>query len=174
MVKLRLTRMGRKKRPFYRIIAIDSRKRRDGAYIEKVGTYNPVAHAEEEVTAVDHELALKWLLNGAQPTKTVASILRKEGVLLKYDMISRYKREKVEVEKDGKKVVKYKAVKDENGNLVRQFTDEEVEKAFAEWQKAQEAKKERKMAKKAGKLSKKAKAKLEEEAKAKAEGASQE
>lgn len=169
MVKLRLTRMGRKKRPYYRIIAIDSRKRRDGAHLEKIGTYNPVAHVEADETTINHESALKWLLTGAQPTRTVGNILRKEGILLKYDMINRFKREKKVSTKNGKEVVKYTVLKDENGLPVRKFTDEEVEKAFASWQESQEAKKEKKAAKKASKLSKKAKAKLAEEASAKAE-----
>lgn len=168
MVKLRLTRMGRKKRPYYRIIAIDSRKRRDGAYLEKLGTYNPVAHVEAEETTIDHEGALNWLLKGAQPTRTVENILRKEGILLKYDMINRFKTEKKVSTKNGKEIVKYTVVKDENGVPVRKFTDEEVEKAFTSWQEAQETKKAKKIAKKSTKLSKKAKAKLAEEASAKA------
>ena len=79
MVKLRLTRMGKKGAPFYRIVAADSRSPRDGRFIEQIGTYNPTK-AEEKVT-LDKELAKKWLSNGAQPTDTVRSILSHEGVL---------------------------------------------------------------------------------------------
>ena len=79
MVKLRLKRMGKKGRPFYRIVAADSRSPRDGRFIEQIGTYNPTK-AEEKVT-LDKELAKKWLSNGAQPTDTVRSILSHEGVL---------------------------------------------------------------------------------------------
>ena len=76
-VSLRLTRMGSKKRPFYRIIAIDSRSRRDGRYIELLGTYNPL-NGERKINA---ELSLKWLKNGAIPTHTVRDLLSKEGVM---------------------------------------------------------------------------------------------
>lgn len=79
MVKLRLKRMGKKGAPFYRIVAADSRSPRDGRFIEQIGTYNPTK-AEEKVT-LDKELAKKWLINGAQPTDTVRSILSHEGVL---------------------------------------------------------------------------------------------
>lgn len=79
MVKLRLKRMGKKRAPFYRIVAADSRSPRDGRFIEQIGTYNPTK-AEEKVT-LDKELAKKWLSNGAQPTDTVRSILSHEGVL---------------------------------------------------------------------------------------------
>ena len=154
LVRLRLTRMGRKKRPFYRIVAVDSRTRRDGAYLEKIGQYNPVAHTGDEENKVDHELALKWLLCGAQPSDTVRAIFSKNGIMLKFDMISRIKKEKV-----GEK---YKAVRDENGNTVRLYTDEQVEEAYQNWLTAQEAKKERLASKKGQKLSRKAKAKLEE------------
>lgn len=76
-VKLRLTRMGAKKNPFYRIVAIDSRKARDGQYIEQIGYYNP----QKEDVKIDAEIAKKWLNNGAQPTDTVRGLLVKAGVL---------------------------------------------------------------------------------------------
>lgn len=78
-VKLRLTRMGAKKNPFYRIVAIDSRKSRDGQYIEQIGIYNPVANPA--VVKVDAEIAKKWLAAGAQPTETVRNILFNAGVI---------------------------------------------------------------------------------------------
>lgn len=78
-VKLRLKRMGAKKRPFYRIVAADSRSPRDGRFIETVGTYNPIMEPAE--IKVDTELALKWLSNGAQPTDTVRSLLKQAGVM---------------------------------------------------------------------------------------------
>jgi len=81
-VKLRLKRMGAKQKPFYRIVAADSRSPRDGRFIEAVGTYNPVKQPAE--IKVDEELALKWLNNGAEPTETVRAILRKEGIIAKY------------------------------------------------------------------------------------------
>lgn len=79
-VKLRLVRMGAKKRPAYRIVASDSRARRDGEYIELVGRYNPILNE----TVVNEELALKWLKNGAIPTDTVRSILSNAGIMKKF------------------------------------------------------------------------------------------
>lgn len=79
MVKLRLKRIGKKHAPVYRIVASDSRSPRDGRFIEEIGTYDPVK-ADAPVT-LNKESALKWLRNGAQPTDTVRSILRKEGVM---------------------------------------------------------------------------------------------
>ena len=79
MVKLRLTRMGAKKAPFYRIVAVDSRKARDGQYIEQIGIYNPVA--EPKVVEIDAEIAKKWLAQGAQPTETVRSLFRDNGII---------------------------------------------------------------------------------------------
>ena len=81
-VKLRLKRMGSKQRPFYRIIADDSRSPRDGRFIESVGTYDPIK--KDENVTVDEEKVLKWLNNGAQPTDTVKSILTQTGVWAKY------------------------------------------------------------------------------------------
>lgn len=78
-VKLRLTRMGAKKSPFYRIIAVDSRKSRDGQYIEQVGYYNPVSDPVE--LKIDAEIAQKWLKNGAQPTDTVRDLFFKAGII---------------------------------------------------------------------------------------------
>ena len=81
-VKLRLIRMGSKKRPFYRVVAADSRYPRDGKFVEVVGTYNPVALTDN--IKVDDEKALKWVRNGAQPTDTVKYILSKAGVMKKF------------------------------------------------------------------------------------------
>ena len=77
-VKLRLKRMGAKQRPFYRIVAADSRFPRDGRFIETVGTYDPIKK-DADVT-VDEEKVLKWLNNGAQPTDTVAKIFKLAGI----------------------------------------------------------------------------------------------
>ena len=81
-VKLRLKRMGAKQRPFYRIVAADSRSPRDGRFIEVVGTYNPIPENYE--VKIDEEKALYWLKNGAQPTDTVRSLLSKHGIMAKY------------------------------------------------------------------------------------------
>lgn len=78
MVKLRLTRIGAKGKPCYRIVAVDSRKARDGMYIEQVGFYDPMP--TPEVINVDADKAKKWIANGAQPTDTVRVLLKKAGV----------------------------------------------------------------------------------------------
>ena len=77
-VKLRLKRMGSKQKPFYRIVAADSRSPRDGRFIETVGTYNSIV--KENNVTVDEEKVAKWISNGAQPTDTVKSLLTKNGV----------------------------------------------------------------------------------------------
>ena len=81
-VKLRLKRMGAKQKPFYRIVAADSRSPRDGRFIETVGTYNPIKNPEE--INVNEEKALYWLNKGAQPTDTVRSLLSKTGITKKF------------------------------------------------------------------------------------------
>lgn len=81
-VKLRLKKMGAKQRPFYRIVAADSRFPRDGRFLEVVGTYNPITVPAE--IKVDEEKALYWLNNGAMPTDTVRNILSKAGIMKKY------------------------------------------------------------------------------------------
>ena len=78
-VKIRLTRLGSKKAPFYRIVVADSRYPRDGRFIEEVGYYDPTK--EPAVVKVDAEKVQKWLSNGAQPTDTVKSILKKNGAM---------------------------------------------------------------------------------------------
>ena len=81
-VKIRLKRMGSKKKPFYRINVADSRAPRDGRFIETVGTYNPLKDPAEVVLKED--LVLDWLSKGAQPSDTVRNILSKEGVMQKH------------------------------------------------------------------------------------------
>lgn len=81
-VKLRLTRMGAKKRPMYRIVASDSRVKRDGKYLELVGTYNPLTNPAE--VKINEEVALKWLNTGAIPSDTVKSLFSKAGIMKKF------------------------------------------------------------------------------------------
>lgn len=76
MLRIRLTRMGRHKSPFYRIVAIDSKVRRDGKYIELLGTYAPL----DGKVDLKEELIINHLKNGAQPSETVLNILRKAGI----------------------------------------------------------------------------------------------
>ena len=78
-VKMRLRRMGMKKAPFYRVIVADSRSPRDGRFIEEIGYYNPLTEPAEIM--IDAEKAKKWIANGAQPTETVKSLLKKSGIV---------------------------------------------------------------------------------------------
>ena len=83
MLKLRLTRLGRKKVPFYRIAAMEALTQRDGKAVAYLGTYNPLAEEGKQVVLKEEEI-LKFLGNGAQPTETVRSILDKEGIWEKF------------------------------------------------------------------------------------------
>jgi small subunit ribosomal protein S16 len=85
-VKMRLTRMGDKKSPFYRIVIADSRTGRDGKYIDKIGHYNPIANPAEIV--IDEAKAKDWLSKGVQPTDTVKNILVNQGVMPKPTKLS--------------------------------------------------------------------------------------
>ncbi|MBP3619406.1 MAG: 30S ribosomal protein S16 [Clostridia bacterium] len=78
-VKIRLTRMGDKKAPFYRVVVADSRSPRDGKYIDLLGTYNPLTNPAE--IKIDNEKAKTWLKNGALPTETAKSVLVKSGAI---------------------------------------------------------------------------------------------
>ncbi len=77
-VKIRLKRIGAKKAPFYRVVVADSRYPRDGRFIEEIGYYNPLTNPVD--IKIDSEKAQKWLSNGAQPTETVKSLLKKAGI----------------------------------------------------------------------------------------------
>lgn len=81
-VKIRLKRMGSKKRPFYRVVVADSRSPRDGRFIEQIGTFNTLVNPAE--VKLDAELAMKWLNNGAQPSDTVKNIFSREGIMKQY------------------------------------------------------------------------------------------
>ena len=80
-VKIRLTRLGDKKAPFYRVVVADSRSPRDGRFIDNIGTYNPLTDPAE--IKIDVEKAQKWIANGAQPTDTAKALLVKSGVIEK-------------------------------------------------------------------------------------------
>lgn len=77
-VKIRLKRMGAKKTPYYRIVVADVNTKRDGKSIEEIGFYNPMGAKEVKI---DAEKAKKWLANGAQPTETVRSLFKKNGII---------------------------------------------------------------------------------------------
>lgn len=111
-VKLRLSRHGRKKKPFYHIVVADSRAPRDGRFIEKIGIYNP--NTNPATIDLDFEAALSWLQKGAQPTETVRAILSYEGVLMKKHLLGGVKK--------------------------GAFTEEQAEEKFKAWKEAKLAK----------------------------------
>jgi len=84
-VKIRLQRKGRKKSPFYHIVAADVRSPRDGKYIERIGSYNPMT--SPATIELDRDAAYKWLEDGAQPTETMRAILRFKGVLYRQHLM---------------------------------------------------------------------------------------
>ena len=79
MVKIRLKRMGGHKKPFYRIVVADSRRARDGKFIEEIGYFNPLT--DPDTIKVNAEAATKWMENGAQLSERVRSIFKKEGII---------------------------------------------------------------------------------------------
>jgi len=111
-VKIRLQRHGKKGKPFYWIVAADSRAKRDGKFLEKLGTYNPTKVPAEITLNIDR--AVEWLFNGAQPTNTARAILRYKGAMLKKHLL-------VGVKKGA-------------------FSEEEAEKRFQAWLEEKEAK----------------------------------
>lgn len=103
MVKIRLTRFGRGHLPFYRIVAMDSRSRRDGEYIELLGTYEPF----ENVVSLKKDLIFKWLSVGAQPTDTVKNILREHKIWSEFtESKNKSKKAKPKKEKSSKPTTK--------------------------------------------------------------------
>lgn len=166
MVRLRLQRHGRKKRPYYHIVAADSRAPRDGRIIEDLGRYNPLT--QPETVKISTERVIYWLKNGAQPSDTVRSILKREGILYRMHLIGwGWEEEKIEAtlaewkaSKDGSVGVKLTRKEIMANNLVKEA--EAVAKADAERKKEElEAAKAQEEARKA---EAEAKAKAEEEA----------
>lgn len=125
-VKLRLQRLGKKKQPFYRIVAADSRSPRDGKFIEVVGTYNPRLNPPEVV--IKDDKAIKWLKNGAQPTDTVRSLLRREGILLKYHLM----RKKTEPEKIEEALQEFRAKQQEKLRKIKEEPKRKKKKGASE------------------------------------------
>lgn len=82
-VKIRLKRMGSKRNAAYRLVVADSRKPRDGRFIEEIGHYNPTT--EPATIKIDEERAIKWLKEGALPSNTVKSLLKKTGIMAKFN-----------------------------------------------------------------------------------------
>lgn len=85
MVKIRLRRVGAKKRPMYRLVVADIRAPRDGAFIEVIGHYNPLT--DPETVVIEEEKALQWLRQGAKPTQTASRLLSKMGIMDKFKKV---------------------------------------------------------------------------------------
>lgn len=77
-VKIRLQRIGTKKKPFYRIVAIDGREKRDGKFIDQLGRYQPIVDGEQ--LTIDEQKLVQWIGKGAQPTNTILQLLKKKGI----------------------------------------------------------------------------------------------
>jgi len=128
-VKLRLQRHGRKKRPFYHIVAADSRAPRDGRFLEKIGTYNPLNDAQHLTLHFDR--ALHWLKVGAQPTDKVRSLLSSQGVLLRWHLLRGVEKGAISMEEADKRFEAWVAEKERNmGHKLEaiQKTKEELHK----------------------------------------------
>jgi small subunit ribosomal protein S16 len=117
-VKIRLARKGRKKKAYYHIIVADSRAPRDGRFIEKLGSYNPIT--DPATIEINFDKALDWLQKGAQPTETCRAILSYKGILMKKHLLEGVKK--------------------------GAFNEEEAEKRFQAWMKEKETKVEKKVA----------------------------
>ncbi len=96
MLRIRLTRMGRRNRPFYRVIVVDSRKRRDAAYVDMLGYYDPIKNPA--ISNINEERAVEWIMKGARPTDTVRSIFSKFGIMQKVHELKLEKKKKGEEE----------------------------------------------------------------------------
>lgn len=142
-VKLRLARHGRKSKPYYYIIAADSRTPRDGRFIERIGDYNPVTNPA--TINLDFDKALDWMMNGAQPTETVRRILSYKGVLMKKHLLEGVKK--------------------------GAFSEAEAEKRFKAWLEDKNQKVAAKLSELSAKEREEAKAKLAAETKIKEERA---
>jgi len=111
LVKLRMQRAGKTHQPIYRIVAAHSTRARDGAFVDRIGIYNATTRPAK--CEINEAKALKWLQNGAQPSDTVKSLLRKEGILHKYRLMRRgFTAEQIQVEMDAWKARQVKRADD--------------------------------------------------------------
>ncbi|AWX44968.1 30S ribosomal protein S16 [Flagellimonas maritima] len=139
-VKIRLQRHGKKGKPFYWVVAADSRSKRDGKYLEKLGTYNP--NTNPATINLDIDGSVKWLNNGAQPTDTARAILSYKGVLLKHHLLGGVRKgalteEQVEEKFKAWVEEKEKAIADKVGGLDKERAEArakalEAEKEFSD------------------------------------------
>jgi small subunit ribosomal protein S16 len=168
-VKIRLARKGRKKLAFYHIVVADSRSPRDGRYIEKIGTYNPVTNPA--TIELDFDKALGWLQNGALPTETCRAILSYKGVLLKKHLLEGVKKgafdEAEALKRFEEWIQKNEAAIEAKKSGLEKSRDEEIGKKLAAEKKVNDARTAR-LAKRNAELAAKA---SEEESSASAEAA---
>ncbi len=129
-VRIRLARHGRRKRPFYHIVVADSRAKRDGKFIEKIGTYNPLTHPA--TITLDREKAVEWILKGAQPSETVRSILRLKGVLYRIHLLKGVKKGALTQEEADRLYQEFIQKKEEK---LRQMRREELMRQRQFWEK---------------------------------------
>ena len=125
--RIRLSRHGRKKRPFYHIVVADVRAPRDGRYIEKLGTYNPIN--DPLIVDLNFDSALAWIQKGAEPSDTCRTILSNEGVMYKHHLIKGIKKGALTEEQVEERFNKWKAEKDEK---LRNKKETIIEKENAE------------------------------------------
>ncbi len=140
-VKLRMKRLGRRHRPFFRINAIDSREPRNGKIIENIGYYDPIEKDEEKQLVIDKEKAQKWLDNGAIPSETVSKMLEKVGIPNKFSEKLAKKREKARSIARKKGVPYNEAERKEAARKAEEAAkkaEEEAKKAEEEAKKAEE------------------------------------
>lgn len=124
-VKIRLQRKGRKQRPFYQIVVADSRSPRDGRFIEKLGTYNPMT--KPATIEIDREKAFDWLQKGAQPTDTARAILRFKGVYYRKHLMRGVKKGAMTQEEADAKYKEWVEAKD--AKIAARFEEAAAEKA---------------------------------------------
>jgi len=171
-VKIRLSRQGRKKLPFYHIVVADSRAPRDGRFIERIGSYNPITNPA--TIELNFESALDWLQKGAQPTETCRAILSYKGVMIKKHLLEGVKKEAITTEQAEakfqawitEKEAKIQAKKD---SLVKGKRDDMKTRIEAE-NKVKEARAQEIAKKRAAEAAKEAKPKAEEAGETAAEG----
>ncbi|MBN1153724.1 30S ribosomal protein S16 [candidate division KSB1 bacterium] len=138
-VKLRLRRIGKKKKPHYRIVAIDSRVSRDGKYIDKLGNYNPLENPPE--ISVDEQKVLLWLNRGAIPTDTVRSLFRRVGIMMKWHLMKKgYSAEKIEEEFKKWELLRSEKEKREEALKVQKLREQKEVKSVEQKEASEEVK----------------------------------
>lgn len=171
-VKIRLSRQGRKKLPFYHIVVADSRAPRDGRFIERIGSYNPITNPA--TIELNFEKALDWLQKGAQPTDTCRAILSYKGVMIKKHLLEGVKKEAITLEQAEAKfqtwvTEKESKIQAKKDSLVKGKRDDLKQRIEAE-NKVKEARAQEIAKKRAAEAAKEAKPKADEAAEGAAEG----